>query len=1276
MQPESRAFKALHEVAVAASGLRDPAALADLVVNRARDLLAGDAADLYWWFPDAGELRTISHNDPQASDPEPPFAPGQGAAGKAFRDGRPVRVDEYPGWPDALAVVIERGIVSVLAVPLLVTHRPVGAIAVYTRERRHWSEADEALLTMFAAEVAPAMEAARLSEETVRQANNFRALHEIAVAAGGLRDMRELGDLVVDRTRQLLRCETATICCWDDELGRLRVLASAESDADSADMVVESEAGVLAQAYLIREPVQVENYAESGMALEWGAQQGIRSAAAVPVLAGERPLGSIGVATTADRRFSRDDVQLLTLLAAQIGPALENARLLSESERRRREAEALAELVRRGATLKDVDDVSSMIGAQARKLVGADAARVVLREGAGRSHRSRRAPAELALPLVTGVGDDLGELVLSWRSRVTPAPAQVHLAEAVASYAATIIDNARTHVRERQLASNAAAGRAELAAIIENIPDGVYVVDTDGEVRLLNRAGAAILRVDAGSTPLPRPDQLKLREPVTRRQIAARRRVVSRALRGETVISDQSILSLAGGRDVWLESSAVPLLDGQGRVTGAVIVFSDVTRERKLVHELADSEARFRSLYSMVACGVLVQDAEGNVVEANRYAEEILGWRAEEIRGKRTGNLWQAFTEDGVEVATDNRPAGIALRTGQEARGTVIGIRRRDRQVRWVQVDTIPVLDDSGRPRQVVSSFIDITERKRTEERLLESERKLRAIFDHAPIGLCRVDLGGTIQETNLSLQSMLRYSAGELAGRSFMELLDLDGEPGFADLVAGRRERLLTERRVVRRDEREVWASISLELVRGAAGEPLYLIGMVEDVTDRKAQTELLEYQAMHDALTDLPNRMLLTDRLQQAVLTAQREDRRLALLLLDLNGFKDVNDTFGHHLGDRLLQQVGSRIQDQLRESDTVARLGGDEFAVVLPTADDEQGAGNAARRILKSLEEPFVLEDRRLQIGGSIGIALTPDHGHDPAALLRRADIAMYVAKRTRTGYAVYKPEQDQHSPARLALIAELREAIPGGQLVLHFQPQVRLSDGRVQAVEALVRWQHPRHGLMLPDQFIELAEETGLIVSLTDWALQRALIQMQAWWAHGQELAVAVNVSAQCLRDPTLPATLRKLLATFEGDPRLLKLEISETALMADPTSSTELLNELRQIGVRISIDDFGTGYSSLAYLKQLPLDELKIDNSYVVGITADSEEVTIIRSTVELGHSLGLAVVAEGVETEAAREVLRDLGCDYGQGFYLARPMAQKQLTRWLVGRSEAAVTAS
>jgi diguanylate cyclase (GGDEF)-like protein len=438
----------------------------------------------------------------------------------------------------------------------------------------------------------------------------------------------------------------------------------------------------------------------------------------------------------------------------------------------------------------------------------------------------------------------------------------------------------------------------------------------------------------------------------------------------------------------------------------------------------------------------------------------------------------------------------------------------------------------------------------------------------------------------------------------------------------------------------------------------------------ERKHAEQALEYQAMHDALTDLPNRMLLTDRLHQAVLTAQREGRRLALLLLDLNGFKDVNDTFGHHLGDVLLQEVGARIQDQLRESDTVARLGGDEFAVVLPTTDDEQGAVNAARRILKSLEEPFVLEDRRLHVGGSIGIALTPEHGHDPATLLRRADIAMYVAKRTRTGYAVYKPEQDQHSPARLALIGELRAAIPGGQLVLHFQPQVSLLDGSVVAVEALVRWQHPRHGLIQPDQFLGLAEETGLIVPLTDWAIERALVQMQAWWARGTDLGVAINLSAQCLQDPKLPHTLRTLLATFEGDPRRLKLEISETSLMADPGNAREILAELRAIGLRLSIDDFGTGYSSLAYLKQLPLDELKIDRSFIVGIAPDSEEVAIIRSTIELGHSLGLTVVAEGVESEAARAVLEEVGCDAGQGFYLGRPMTQKHLARWLASRAE------
>jgi diguanylate cyclase (GGDEF)-like protein len=452
--------------------------------------------------------------------------------------------------------------------------------------------------------------------------------------------------------------------------------------------------------------------------------------------------------------------------------------------------------------------------------------------------------------------------------------------------------------------------------------------------------------------------------------------------------------------------------------------------------------------------------------------------------------------------------------------------------------------------------------------------------------------------------------------------------------------------------------------MVRGVTREPLYLIGMLEDISDRRAQTELLEYQALHDSLTDLPNRTLLHDRLQQAILTAQREDRPLALLILDLNGFKDVNDTFGHHLGDVLLQQVGPRISALLRESDTVARLGGDEFAVVLPTADNEAGAVLAARRLLKALEEPFVIEDRRLEVGGSVGIAITPQHGTDPATLMRRADIAMYVAKRAQSGFAVYSPELDRHSPARLALMGELRTALQADTLLLHYQPQVSLPAGEVIAIEALIRWQHPRHGLMSPEEFLSVAEETGLIGAVSDWALNATLAQARNW-APRWPLPVAVNLSLQNFQDPKLPEFIASLLARHSVAPGLLKIEVTETALVADAKRSEATVARLREMGVKVAIDDFGIGFSSLSFLKQLGLDELKIDRSFVSDITPGADGIAIIRSAIELGHSLGMVVIAEGVETKETWDVLVELGCDAAQGYLVTRPLTARQLNRWL-----------
>ena len=385
--------------------------------------------------------------------------------------------------------------------------------------------------------------------------------------------------------------------------------------------------------------------------------------------------------------------------------------------------------------------------------------------------------------------------------------------------------------------------------------------------------------------------------------------------------------------------------------------------------------------------------------------------------------------------------------------------------------------------------------------------------------------------------------------------------------------------------------------VVRDATGKPTRMLGAMMDITERKRAEEMIKHMAYYDTLTDLPNRTLLHDRLQQAILTGEHEKKPMALLLMDLNRFKEVNETLGHHHGDFLLQQTGPRLRGVLPESSMIARLGGDEFAVLLPDTG-MAGAAEIARRILKALEEPFVLGVLTLDMGASIGIALWPDHGEDAYTLLQRADIAMYMAKASHNGCSVYSSERDQTSPRRLALMGELRHAIDDNQLFPLFQPKISLKTGRAIGVEALVRWKHPNFGVIPPDQFITLAEQTGLIKPLTIWVLNAVLRQCRVWREAGLEFPVAVNLSVRNLLDPQLPAQIGELLSHSGVAPWFLELEITESTIMADPARAMEILAELRRMGIRLSIDDFGTGYSSLGYLKKLAVDEIKIDKSFV------------------------------------------------------------------------------
>jgi len=434
----------------------------------------------------------------------------------------------------------------------------------------------------------------------------------------------------------------------------------------------------------------------------------------------------------------------------------------------------------------------------------------------------------------------------------------------------------------------------------------------------------------------------------------------------------------------------------------------------------------------------------------------------------------------------------------------------------------------------------------------------------------------------------------------------------------------------------------------------------------ERTRAEERIRHLAYYDALTDLPNRTLFQNRLEQAVHNSMRARKPLAIMIMDLDTFKEINDTLGHLMGDAVLREIGHRLAVGLRESDTVARLGGDEFAVMLPDVG-RAGAELAARKLLALVQEPLSVEGVNLDVHSSVGIALFPEHGTEAEILIQRADVAMYVAKQDRSGFEVYAPELDLHSPERLALMGDFRHAIARDELRVHYQPKMNLKTNRVFGVEALVRWQHPEFGLVMPDRFIPMAEQTGAVRPLTLWMLERALQQCLEWRRQGVDMVAAVNLSPRNLQDTELPERVRSLLELLDAPAQMLELEITESVIMSDPLRSLQVLTRLNKMGVRLAVDDFGTGYSSFSYLRKLPVHEIKIDKSFIDDMVQQHDDV-IVQSTIELAHNLGLTVVAEGVQDRETLDRLRELGCDAAQGDYLSPPLDGAAVLQWLRDR--------
>jgi diguanylate cyclase (GGDEF)-like protein/PAS domain S-box-containing protein len=663
--------------------------------------------------------------------------------------------------------------------------------------------------------------------------------------------------------------------------------------------------------------------------------------------------------------------------------------------------------------------------------------------------------------------------------------------------------------------------------------------------------------------------------------------------------------------------------------------------------------------YDPLSVAVLIWDEQGLAAYANRAAEDLFGSPSEQLQGRTASELLHDAPDHGEPRGPAPTRLLVEYLTGK------MFLVRADGGIRCVEAHTSS-LPSAG--VCWVTTLIDLTSFARLEEDLRTERGLLRTLMDTVPDQIYMKDRASRIIRSNQAHAAHGGFAhPDELIGKSDFDLYPRD----FAQMIYDEEQSSMrTGQPIIGRIEDQtarfgtpLWLqSTKAPIVRD--GQVVGLVGISRDITELQLVQARLSHQALHDMLTGLPNRALLLDRLEQATLTAHREHTSFSLCLLDLDRFKEVNDTLGHQRGDRLLQEVATRIFAVLRESDTVARLGGDEFALILPgtTADV---AVNTALRIRQVLEQPLELDGHHPDISASVGIAQFPLHAADAANLLVYADVAMYAAKQAGCGYAIYDADVDQHSPDHLALPREFRHALTNNELFLHYQPLVDLESGRVSCVEALIRWMHPRHGLIPPARILPLAERIGVLDALTQWVLHTALKQSRAWREEGLSLRIAVNISTGTLQDADLPEKIRAALAEHRIPPTDLTLEITEEALMTNPAHALAVLNELHAMGVQLAIDDFGTGFSSLAYLKHLPVHTIKIDKSFVLGMAPGRQDDAIVRSVIELSHNLGLAVVAEGIEDQVTMSRLAALNCDSGQGFFMSKPIGAADLEQWM-----------
>ena len=770
------------------------------------------------------------------------------------------------------------------------------------------------------------------------------------------------------------------------------------------------------------------------------------------------------------------------------------------------------------------------------------------------------------------------------------------------------------------------------------------------------------------------------------------------------------------GTSIWVNRTVSLVHDAAGRPLYFIRIVEDITERKQAESALRASELKYRSVIAVMAEGVFLRDVEGRIVTCNASAERIIGRSLDQMRGNLYFDpTWQAIREDGSKFPNHERPANAALRTGKPQSEVIMGLRKADGAVIWLMTNAQPLFEgQDAKPIGVVSTITDITQRKQAELRQTMEHRVTRLLSEAESLEeiVPRIiqTIGETIDSACAACWLWDEYRQARVCAATWGQ-----SSAGVTEFLDGNRQ----PRRLPRTpggllnrvwdDGEPVWmtdvtqdvtfrrAAIAAKAgLRGAFAFPIRfgdeILGVMEFYTRdsrppdevllqsarsmgsqigqflaRRKAEERVRHLAHFDDLTGLPNRNTFNQRLQHALAQAHRHAKPLAVLFIDLDRFKIINDTLGHNAGDRVLREVAQRFGECLRDSDTVARLGGDEFVVLIEELPDPVHVTSIAQKILAAVAKPFVLDGQEFQLTASIGITTYPDDSDDMATLLKNADIAMYRAKEQgKNIYQYYSAQMNVHSLERLALESNLRRAVERDEFRLHYQPKVHLASGRVTGMEALVRWQQSGKALIYPAEFIPLAEETGLIVPIGEWVMKTACAQNKFWQDQGlPPVRVAVNLSARQFTHEKLLDDVARILAETGLDPAQLELEITESMVMQNAEQAVKLLNRLSAMGIHLSIDDFGTGYSSLSYLKRFPIDSVKIDRSFIRDIPGDADDAAITQAIIAMAHGLRITVIAEGVETREQLEFLRDNGCDEIQGHYFSKAVPPDEFVRLL-----------